>query len=78
MQHRLEINNSGAWKLLGVYTPGTPAADRILAAAADLVDALNDRASGRYALCKLRVATDEPHPRACAYFQTREEGWRDA
>jgi hypothetical protein len=78
MHHRLEMNNSGSWKLLGSYTPGTRAADRIRAAAADLVDALNDRASGRTAMCKVRVATDEPHPKALAYFQSREEGWRDA
>lgn len=78
MHHRIEINNSGSWKLLGTYEPGTAAADRIRAAGAELVDALNDRASGRHALCKLRIATDEPHPRALVYFQTREEDWRNA
>lgn len=60
---RLELNNSGAWKLLGTFDASNDAAaNAIIHAAGELAAALNDPASGRTALCALRVSSDEAHP----------------
>lgn len=74
---RLELNNTGAWKLLGRFD-GTPsaAADRVLNAAAELADALNDRATGRWSMCALRVSTDETVPVVLMRHRGDGEGWR--
>ena len=69
---RLELNNSGAWKLLARFDASN-ADDRIdvLTCAERLVDAL---ASAGAAGITLRVATDEAMPRRLTTFE-RARGW---
>ena len=75
---RLELNNSGSWKLLGKFDAAVEdATDAILNAAASLVDALNDPASKRSAIATLRVSTDEQHPEVLMRYANAESGWRD-
>ena len=72
---RIELNNSGAWKLLGKFdAANAEATDNILSAAGALADALNARESGRQALVTLRVSTDEPCPDVLMRHKTGE-GW---
>lgn len=76
---RLEWNNSGAWKLLATFDADAgEAADAVMNAAAALLDAVNDRASGRHALARGRVSSDEAHPVALMYHEGRGggEGWK--
>lgn len=76
---RLELNNSGSWKLLGKFDAAQEeATDAILNAAADLADALNDPACKRQGLCTLRVSTDDPHPDVLMRYASPqgENGWR--
>lgn len=76
---RLELNNSGSWKLLGKFDAAvTDSTDDIMNAAAALVDALNAPYSGRSAIATLRIATDEPHPDVIMRYESRESGWREA
>lgn len=76
---RLELNNTGAWKLLGRFDAAEEdATDAILNAAAQLVDALNDPACKRPGLCALRVSTDEASRDVLMRYADRESGWRDA
>lgn len=76
---RLELNNSGAWKLLGKFDAAVEdATDDILTAAGNLVDALNAPYSGREALCRMRVSSDDPHPDVLMRYEGRESGWRDS
>lgn len=57
---RLELNNSGAWKVLGRFDAANEkASDAILAAAHQLAAALNDPESGRPGVCTLRISTDD-------------------
>lgn len=75
---RLELNNSGSWKLLGTFDASrTDAADRIMNAAAELAAALNERDSGRAALCRLRVSTDDALPVALMYWTDAAGGWKE-
>lgn len=76
---RLEMNNSGAWKLLGTFDAAVAdATDDILNAAAQLADALNASYAGNRASCTLRVSTDEPHPDVLMRYESpqSERGWR--
>lgn len=76
---RLEMNNSGSWKLLGRFDAAVAdSTDDILNAAAQLADALNAPYSGRQALCTLRVSTDDPHPDVLMRYESPqgEKGWR--
>jgi hypothetical protein len=74
---RLELNNSGAWKLLGRFDlAAQDAADGIMDAAEALARALNDPASGRRALVTLRISTDDALPSVLARWSD-EHGWRN-
>lgn len=76
---RLELNNSGAWKLLGRFDAArTEAADEIMNAAEALVKALNDQASGRTALASLRISTDESLPDVLMRWEPARGAWTDA
>lgn len=75
---RLELNNSGAWKLLGRFDAGQDAAaSAIMDAAEQLARALNDPACGRPSTVTLRISTDEPLPGVLIRWSD-EDGWRDA
>lgn len=75
---RLELNNSGAWKLLGRFDAAQEdATDAILNAAGQLADALNDPACKRPGLCTLRVTTDEACPEVLMHYKDAESGWRE-
>jgi hypothetical protein len=75
---RLELNNSGAWKLLGRFDAAVEdAAGAIMDAAAQLAASLNDPASGRTSVVTLRVSIDEAHPTVLARWNSADEGWRD-
>lgn len=70
---RLELNNSGSWKLLGKFDAAVAdSTDDILNAAAALVDALN-AAGGR---SSLRISTDDAIPCVLMRYERREDGWR--
>jgi hypothetical protein len=76
---RLEINNSGSWKLLGKFDAGAEAStDAILDAAARLGAALNDKACGRPGLCTLRVSTDDAQPDVLMRWANEDAGWQKA
>jgi hypothetical protein len=76
---RLELNNSGAWKLLGRFDAAVDdAAGEIMDAAEKLAAALNDPASGRTSVVTLRLSIDEAHPTVLARWNSADEGWRDA
>jgi hypothetical protein len=76
---RLELNNSGAWKLLARFDAGKEeAADAIMDAAEQLAKAINDPACGRPGLVALRISTDEALPYVLMRWQNAELGWRDA
>lgn len=74
---RLELNNSGAWKLLGTFD----AADEmqtalVLDAAEELIKTLNN--GGPAKRCPtLRVSIDEPLGEVLMRWDI-ENGWRDA
>ena len=74
----MALNNSGAWKLLGLFDAADDdVADNILTASASLAEALN-AASGRgRAGVTLRVSTDDSHPAVLMRWQSAELGWRD-
>lgn len=73
---RLELNNSGSWKLLGKFDAADDGSTSdIMNAAASLVDALNEASGGRPAT--LRISTDDTHPCTLMRHNSREEGWRD-
>jgi len=74
---RLELNNSGAWKLLGRFDAAQDdQADEIMVAAASLADALN-AAAGRHAIT-LRIATDDTHPDVLMRHAGDGKGWQKA
>lgn len=76
---RLEINNSGSWKVIGRFDAGKDyATDSILNAADELAAALNDPDSGRPSLVTLRVSMAEPPHTALMHWTDAETGWRDA
>jgi hypothetical protein len=79
---RLELNNSGAWKLLGRFDAfQDDAANEIMDAADRLAKALNDPACGRRSVVSLRIITDENYPVALMrWLQDKDgnAGWRDA
>lgn len=60
---RLELNNSGAWKLLARFDATCEEqADAIMNAAGELARAINAGESGRPSLVTLRISTDDPLP----------------
>jgi hypothetical protein len=72
---RLEMNNSGAWKLITRFDAADDEhTDAIMNAAAELADAVNDGGRGM----TLRIATDESHPDVLMRYESRDSGWRDA
>ena len=72
---RLEINNSGAWKVIGRFDAASDLADDILMCAAHLADALNSPLSGRPGIVTLRVSMAEaPHP-VLMYWDGASAGW---
>lgn len=74
---RIELNNSGAWKLLGKFDAGADeAASAIMDAAEQLARALNDPASGRPSMVSLRISTDDALPGVLMRWSD-EHGWRD-
>lgn len=75
---RIELNNSGAWKLLGKFDASADeAASAIMDAAEQLARALNDPACGRPSLVTLRISTDDAQPDVLMRWSD-EHGWRDA
>ena len=76
---RLELNNSGAWKLLARFDAANEEdADALMAAAQALAEAINDTSSGRTPGTSLRVSTDEACPLTLMRW-THERGlWVDA
>jgi hypothetical protein len=76
---RLELNNSGAWKLLARFdAANADPTDEIMNAAEQLAKAINDPASGRTTHVSLRISTDDAHPDTIMRW-THERGmWFDA
>lgn len=77
---RLELNNSGAWKLLGNFDlTDEISADIIMESAAALAASLNAAAAttGRGRMT-LRISTDESVPATLARWANSDDGWRDA
>jgi len=76
---RLELNNSGAWKLLAKFDAANAEdTDALMNAAESLAKAINDTSSGRKPGTSLRVATDETSPVMLTLW-THERGiWFDA
>lgn len=73
---RLELNNTGAWKLLGKFDAAEEDyVDDILTAAGNLADALN-QCPGSPGVTTLRVSTDDPQPQVLMRHDAREHGWR--
>lgn len=73
---RIELNNSGSWKLLGKFDAATAdAADRVMEAAANLADALNDTAVRVGGRVTLRVTTDDSYPAVLMRYFGRDGGW---
>lgn len=73
---RLELNNSGAWKLLGKFDAAEEDyVDDILNAASNLLDALN-QCPGSVGGITMRVATDDPQPSVLMRHDTPGLGWR--
>lgn len=76
---RLELNNSGAWKLLGRFDAAEEdATDAIMNAAEQLAQALNDPACKRAAQVSLRISTDETHPIVLMSWTQARGMWVDA
>lgn len=75
---RLELNNSGAWKLLARFDADQlDSTDEIMNTAEALAKAINDPACGRPSTVTLRISTDEAPP--CVLMRWSDEcGWRDA
>lgn len=72
---RLEINNSGAWKMLGRFDAADDfGADIVLNAAEQLAQALVE--SGNR--LTLRVSMAEPPHSELMHWNDPETGWRDA
>lgn len=72
---RLEINNSGAWKMLGRFDAADEfGADIVLNAAEQLAQALVE--SGNR--LTMRVSMAEPPHSALMHWNDPETGWRDA
>ena len=60
---RLELNNTGAWKLMAKFDADQDqAAGAILEAARQLAEAINDPSCGRTSHTSLRISTDEACP----------------
>ena len=75
---RLEINNSGAWKIIGRFDAAVEdATDDILTAAGHLADALNAPYSGRTALMTMRVSMAESPHEVLMRWESMETGWRE-
>lgn len=74
---RLELNNTGAWKLLAKFDSerNREATDAILDAAHRLALAINDRACGRPATVGLRLSTDEPQPKTLMRWEQERGYW---
>lgn len=76
---RLELNNSGAWKLMGKFDAAEEdATDAIMNAAEALAQALNDPACKRPGLVSLRISTDEQHPLVLMSWTQSRGTWVDA
>jgi hypothetical protein len=72
---RLEINNSGAWKVIGRFDAcDDEAADDVLNAAEHLASALISAG----ARLSMRVSMAEPPHDALMRWTDAETGWRDA
>lgn len=75
---RLELNNSGAWKLIARFdVDQADATDEIMNAAEALAKAVNDPACGRRSLVTLRISTDDALPQVLMRWSD-ERGWYDA
>lgn len=75
---RLEINNSGAWKIIGRFDAADDAqADDILNSAHELASALNDVTSASPKRLTLRVSMAEAPHDVLMYWESIETGWRD-
>lgn len=76
---RLELNNSGSWKLLATFDASNEGdADALMNAAETLVQAINDTSSGRNPRTSLQIRTDEAYPVTLMRW-THERGiWVDA
>lgn len=73
---RLELNNSGAWKLLGTFDAAiADDADDILNGAAQLARAFHS-AGGKPAFA-MRVSTDEGHPQVLMRYDYERGEWRE-
>lgn len=76
---RLELNNSGAWKVLGRFDAGDDEqTDQVLDAAEDLMKALHNSEDPRHCPT-LRVSVDHPVSQDLVLMRwTLERGWYDA
>lgn len=75
---RLELNNSGAWKLLGLFDAADDnVSDNVLTASASLAEALNAASGSDRAAVTLRVSTNETQPVVLMRWQSADLGWRD-
>lgn len=72
---RLELNNSGAWKLLARFDAAIDErTDAIMNAAGALAEACNDP-DGALPLMKLRISTDEAHPQVLMRWSPNLDQW---
>lgn len=73
---RLELNNSGAWKLLGLFDASDDEQSAlVLSAAEDLVKTLHNSESPK-GCPTMRVSIDEPLGAVLLLWDI-ERGWRD-
>lgn len=76
---RLELNNSGAWKLVAKFDAANDAAtDAIMDAAEKLALACNDPACGRPSFLSLRISTDDAHPQVLMRWEQSSGKWEKA
>lgn len=76
---RLELNNSGAWKLIARFDAANQdATDAIMETAEALVRAINDPACGRTAHTSLRISTDDALPITLMRWTPERGMWTEA
>lgn len=72
---RLELNNSGAWKLIARFDAANEEqAGRIMVASDKFAFALNAPGMTR---CAMRIATDEPLPIVLMHWSTETCAWEE-
>lgn len=75
---RLELNNSGSWKLLGRFDASDSAhCDRVMYAAEQLVRALNNDAPPQKC-ASLRISIDDSLAQVLMRWDAQRDTWYDA